>query len=265
MEPLGNRSWKEYYSQERISRSKIIDESFQNFWDEEDPSVEEILKDGGILSFPHTYLDTSLVPTIRTVRAILKNDINEIAALGVLHRISGLNTENEFSLDTFKYVLDRACALLDRPKPRLIEIYLPKERIDRNKPDETIEQIEMEIGLHLKGLNSDVGFVMTGDLAHYGNYYGTTDPKTNPDEKIYEMIRSGLDLIFVQGKIDRYFAHALLTLNDQIGPAIAAKVIIGKSVNVSLFNREMSDYSEVFQVAPPCKVASIFYGISPSN
>ena len=78
MEPLRDRGWKEYYSLEREGEIEIIDREINKWWFTKDPPVEKILESGGALSFPHTYLSSSLSPIVRVITAILKKGYEKI-------------------------------------------------------------------------------------------------------------------------------------------------------------------------------------------
>ncbi|MBN1539675.1 MAG: hypothetical protein JW939_05975 [Candidatus Thermoplasmatota archaeon] len=265
MEPIGDCSWKEYYSRQREENAGHIDDKIMEWWQTEDPRVEKVLSSGGFLSFPHTYLGTSLEPTVRTVRAIYRTGKKKVIALGVMHGVSGYDPQSEFSLDTFRYVLRTTGALLDLEVPELIEIFLPKRaRGEKGKLERIREQIDDTTYLH-DLISQDTAIVLTGDLAHYGKFYGTKETVDAPKDLIRDSINNGLQLIYGYRDDLSFLEHSLSWGNDQWAVAIPAASLLKGDLAWNVFSMELSDYKQVLQTPPPCFVASVLYGVWPKK
>lgn len=265
MDPLGNRSWKRYYSLDRDLNRELIDNELIKWWKRDDPVVDDILRKNGILSFPHTYLSSSLIPVVRTINAILRSGSEGVLGMGVMHRVSDFHPEREFSLDNFKFILHRACDVLNLDPPTLTEIFLPKEPVDTERPDLTVSTIIDEVGSIREGLTENISIVITGDLVHYGNIYGSEMIDDEPEKEIYEAVTNGLELNYIKKDYQGYFQHSIEYMNDQWAPAMAASMVMGDDLTYEVISRELSDYSEILQSDPPCLVASVFYGVHTNN
>ncbi|MBN1389156.1 MAG: hypothetical protein JXA22_00780 [Candidatus Thermoplasmatota archaeon] len=263
MEAIGDLTWREYYSRERVERSEYIDEMIRKWWKTEDEEVEDILSSGGFLSFPHTLLRTSLEPVIRTVRAIYRTGKKRVIAFGVMHAIQGWDPKEEFSLDTFKYVLDRTASIIGGERPELVELFLPRgPRGDKGDKERMQEQIDDSAFLG-KMISDDTAVVLTGDLMHYGDFYERTGYTDGKDDKLEKMIEKGLELIFSVRDKDLYFQNSRSCGNDQWASVVAITTLIPDDLAYRIFSMEFSDYSPVFQTSPPCLVASVMYGAWP--
>jgi hypothetical protein len=265
MEPLGERSWKEYYNLERLQNRDLIDSEIIKWWSLDDPTVDNIYRKGGALSFPHTYLSTSLIPVIRTVRTILRSGDKRILAMGVMHRISDFDPRIEFSLDNFKYVLERSGCVLGLETPKIIEYYFPRGSVDQKRPAQIIDSIREDIQFIPSECGKDTSIVLTGDLAHYGREYGSTVLHIEPEEKINRSIEEGLEQAYMKKDFKGYFEHSVETMNDQWAPAIATSILLGEGLTYEIISQIISDYSDVLQTKPPCLVASTFYGVYPHH
>ena len=69
----GTLSWKGFYKNERSENAGIISNRIDQLMKIEDSEVLEVVNRGGILSFPHTILEGSLDPVIRTARAVMES------------------------------------------------------------------------------------------------------------------------------------------------------------------------------------------------
>lgn len=265
MESLGERSWRQYYSQEREVNRNLIDTEIKKWWDKEDPFIDDIVHRGGVLSFPHTYIRSSLIPTIRVVRSILRSDSKKVLALGVMHNTSGYDPNEEFSLDSFKYILNRSAYVLDMRKPEINDIYLPEGPLDIKRPEKIVESIQERVQQLSSNMGINTSIVLTGDLIHYGNGYGSDMKLDISEKKAMDLIEQGLELLYSKKEFIGYLQHSVKSMNDQWGPAIAACMLLDNDLTYQVISHELSDYSAVLQVDPPCLVASVLYGVYPHN
>jgi len=263
MEPIGNLSWREYYSRERVSRKDEIDQRISHWWDREDQMVENVFMNGGLLSFPHTYLDASMLPMIRTVRALLKTGKKRVIALGVMHGVSNFEPVLEFSLDTFRYIFKETSNIVGARPPELEEIFLPMRPKGEGVILDRLRDQVNDVKEIKDRLDKDTAIVITGDLSHYGAPYGTKDIIDEPSQMIKDQIMKCFDLIYRQRDLEGYYDLSLKCGNDQWAVATAASSLFEGELETKVFSLDLSDYSEVFQVPPPCYVASVFYGMLP--
>ncbi|MGA1820811.1 MAG: hypothetical protein ACMUHU_07385, partial [Thermoplasmatota archaeon] len=240
-----------------------IDRMISEWSGREDPSVEKFLMQGGMLSFPHTYLDASLGPIVRTVWALLKTGKKRVIALGVMHGLNDFDPSKEFSLDNFRYVLKRSGELYGYDAPELEEVFLPmRPRGEGTDQERSKEQAE-DVRYLKKGLDIGSALVMTGDLAHYGAPYGTRDMIEDPADLIKGQILDCLELIYSRKDPGTYYERSIECGNDQWAVATAASSLFDEELDHEVFSLDLADYSDVFQVPPPCLVASVFYGVWP--
>jgi hypothetical protein len=68
-------------------------------------------------------------------------------------------------------------------------------------------------------------------------------------------------LLYKNNDPEGYLDHCKKTLNDQMGPALAAISILGGNIAYRIFNLSLTDYSKVLNRDKPTMVSSVFYGI----
>jgi len=261
MEKTEEVDWKRYYHHERTDRLDEIRLRIDEFRSAEDPEVDEILGSGGALSFPHTHLDHSLIPVVRTVMGIIRGKFDRVIALGVLHRTSEWRTEDEFSLDGFRDILDIAVDMEGIEKPELKEIYLPRNREYMHDIDETVTDLT-GIGREVSSRMEDrTALVMTGDLVHYGHGYGTSDPSDDPGGMISRWIVEGLDRVYVDKDYRSFLEWSRKRMSDQGAVAVTASSILGSDLDHRIISSEIADYTAILRTASPTVVASVFYGV----
>ena len=182
-----------------------------------------------------------------------------------MHRVSNYDPGLEFSLDGLRYILERAKEVLKVEIPILEERFLPDEPVDIKDPHMIIDQYEKKANQLEDHFTRDTALILTGDLVHYGTFYGTEEIKEDPDETIHAMIMKGLELVYKDHDYSGFFEHSLHVMNDQWGPAIVASMLLGNDLQYRIISEELSDYSDVLQDVRPCLVASVFYGVHPRN
>lgn len=260
---LGGLTWKEFYRRERDERYNDILNLMRDSLDSSDPEVDEIIEKGGVLSFPHTYIDTSIEPVVRTVSAIHRAKRSKVIALGVMHSISENDPEKEFSLDSFKWTEREMREDLGTGKLDIEYVYLPR----RSYGDRLLLDAESEMEGFAEALRPDIDaetcIVMTGDLTHYGEGYGTVDPVKEPGDMILSWCREDLETLYEKGDVARYLEAVKHRKNDQWASALVTKKLLGDDLKVKIFRSKIADYSDILGSPSPTCVAAIFYGVYP--
>ncbi|MGA1822088.1 MAG: hypothetical protein ACMUIG_06145 [Thermoplasmatota archaeon] len=259
----GEMEWKRYYREERVSRREEIKRRLEEYLSSDDPPVDRILGSGGALSFPHTHLDHSMIPVVRTVAGILRGGYGQIIALGVFHRMSEWDVKQEFSLDGFLDILDLAVEISGCSNPDVSSVYLPRKREIVNDIEGTVSDL-MDLGKEIaRGLNENTALVMTGDLVHYGYGYGFEDPLEDPTDLINRWVREELDDVYLGKDYISYLPKSSSRMSDHGYVAVAASAILGPDLRYEIISSENADYSRILQVPSPTLVASVLYGVYP--
>ncbi len=263
MEKLGDRSWKSYYRAERESRKEELVRRMEEQWTQEDEEVTIFLKEGGLLSFPHTYLDQSMEPLLRTVKAIYSSNKRKVVALGVLHnsiKVTGI--EDEFCLDGFKYMLDLAAERFGLPAIEVEELFITRDKdLDPMDIRGIIDRLVARGKMIGSELGPDTALVITGDLSHYGHGYQTEDIVRDPSSLIVEQWSLSLDLLYKKKDMTSFIPQARMCMNDQVFVGIAASAALGDDLEYKVFSQGLADYSSVLETERPTVVASVFYGV----
>lgn len=238
-----------------------------------DNGVADVLKTGGILSFPHTRLEDSLEAPIRIVDGLYKTGKRKVIALGVLHNNSGEDNgeQKEFSLDGFEHIA-RMYAEVNGTEPLEIEkVYPPTPPKEYGKSEVQTLKAAGE-ALRAKVVSSDTtAIVMTGDLVHYGHAYLKSGKENEIDAENFEKtinswIDEGLETVYHKNDYETFLSeHNPKALNDQGRVAIMASAFLGDKLEYKIFYRKLSDYSNVLGAKKPTLVASVFYGVQPKN
>lgn len=193
MPPGSSLDWKRFYAAEREALlSPILD-----FWLDLDPAP---LPEQGFLVFPHTRLLQSVEQIVPAVLAVLHSRADEVLALGPLHggRVIDKPTvsaaragdpaalldlravhsgsselaEEEFSLDTFEYLLTQFAQRLGRNPPRV-----HRRHPFLTGPDPTtLPGFSRLLALARSG----IPVVATADLIHHGAGYRTPPEAQRP-------------------------------------------------------------------------------------
>ncbi|MGA1873524.1 MAG: hypothetical protein ACMUHY_07600 [Thermoplasmatota archaeon] len=261
MDPIGNLTWKEYYSKEIQKSLARIDRTIRRWDVNGDSSVDRVTGSGGLLSFPHTYLDSTIEPLSRTVNSIYRTDRKKIIALGVMHRSSHMDPSREFSLDGFRTFLGRAGELLDRKEPECVYAYFPKRPLDGREPVEMISEIVKDAKELRDEITPETALIATGDLVHYGDYYNYGESLSDPHADISEIVETEMELLYKRKNQRAFVEYSIKNRSDQWAVGIAALSLLDDDLEHEIFSFEMSDYSKIFKTPPPCLVASIFYGV----
>jgi hypothetical protein len=261
MKKIEGQTWKDYYLSERKDHQEEIRSMMIAQWERADPDVVEVLRKGGALSVPHTMLHTSMLPLIRTVKAVYGAGKHKVLAVGLIHGKTGSSSE-EFCLDGIGYFLDMAKEVLDLPEVKLETVFAERDRtIDAEDLERIVENME-SFGRDLKErIDPDTAVVMTGDMVHYGYGYNMTEVLDDPTELIQGNVERALDLLYAKDDPLEWLKFSRAIKNDQIFVGIAVKAALGKGLKHRIFSSEISDYSDVLSAREPTVVASVFYGV----
>ena len=264
MEPLRDGTWSDYYQKERSHRDVELRDSVREAWSvTDDDGPLEVLKRGGALSFPHTFIDGSLEALIRTVRAIYRSGKGKVLALGVLHKGHYEQPELEFSLDGFREISRIFSQELELPPLEIDEVFLPL-RGRLGKDLSTFTEEHHHFGRELRGrVDDDTAMVLTGDLTHFGHGYGIEVIPEDHEGMISRNIEEMLDTLYGERDLLSFVKMAKERMNDQIGNGVALASLFEGDLEYRRFYQRFSDYSEVLGSEKPTVVASVFYGVWP--
>jgi hypothetical protein len=256
----GILSWKGFYENERSQRADFISNRIEELLSSDDTDVLDVINRGGSLSFPHTVLDGSLDPVIRTAKALIDSDKDKVIAIAVLHQ-GNHGPSDEFSLDHFQYVMEEMKSKLGVNYPD-VEIHFPTSRdlsyYDfEGRINSALEEAEILRG----SLDGSTSLIMTGDLSHYGKFYSRTRSGVNVEIQIDQWVEECLDLLYRKNDLMEYIKKATSSGNDQTTPGIMVKTLLGDGLDFKIFQRKCSDYSTILNEPPPTMVASYFYGV----
>ncbi|MFW3146666.1 MAG: hypothetical protein ACMUIE_07630 [Thermoplasmatota archaeon] len=255
--------WKEFYSRERRLRHIEIFEEVRSRLKENDPEADAMLNQGGLLSFPHTFLDHSMVPVVRTVCAVKRKRGETIVGLGPLHFVNIGSYDDEFCLDLLEHVVNVSNEIDPEVHLDLKKVVLPINYAEEKTIEETLERCRKETEVVRDMMIDGSIMALTGDLVHYGHGYGMVIDVADVEQQYMEWVREQLDLAYV--KKDHYALRdkAFKVLNDQTRPMIVASTILGEHLEYKIFSHCLSDYSLILDTEAPTYVASIFYGVHP--
>jgi hypothetical protein len=276
---LNSREWKAFYEAERRRLGEgglleILDRA---------PHVT--LPSRGALIFPHTRLELSGELIAASARAVIDAGADEVLALGVLHgarecdaelvraaragdtrarerlrRVHGPGVANdggycqeEFSLDSFKVLVDLAARRAGRRAPKIIERY-PFLTGDSPHDLPGIDELR-------ETLKRGAALVATTDPVHHGTGYGTPRDELLPlnDAKTVAVARESIDYGFGllgQRKFTAFLQHAKEVHSDfrDDGPVLAE--LLDGFERVELVDLKLVDYSDVVGEEPPTWVAA---------
>jgi predicted class III extradiol MEMO1 family dioxygenase len=165
--------------------------------------------------------------------------------------------EKEFSLDTFLSVLKLGGEMWRRRLPAVIPIYIG---IARN-PISGDFSVAQSLGEWLRSQwDENTAIVATGDVVHFGPFYGSEPTRASMDG-LTERFRQILRLAFVAAFEDqnleiahRISFYDLKSDQREMLPVLAHTLRKGASGDILTF--ELSDYAEILDTEPPCRVAS---------
>jgi len=172
-------------------------------------------------------------------------------------------------LDTFLAVLAAYSERFPQFLPEILPVYVGVTQC----ADRSFYASAPDVAAALSKLfTQDTAWVATGDLIHYGPFYGVTvpgAPGTDPNRASREL-RTRLERLLTQvlddGKVnDESFDTATVLGNDQrfILPIIAA--LLGPHASAKTLSFDMVDYSHILSTPPPCFVAATLSAYVPAS
>lgn len=251
--------WKRFYAQERaaLDLDALIDRA---------PAID--FPRGGALVFPHTRLAESGALVAAVARAAARTG-QDVLAIGVLHgspkgAARGVHSEedhaaDEFSLDGFRALYDRACTLEKVKAARIVSRY----------PFDVGDHPESLPGLdELARLAESCAIVGTTDPMHHGIGYDTPRPEARGE--------NATTLDFARGRITeqlgalergQWAPFATLCSRDRsdfrnAGPALA---MLLPSMRWSLDDLMLVDYADVLSCERPTWVAAGRISVRPPS
>jgi len=338
---MGKMDWKAYYRSERETReaSGKIDRWIRSAAREPNAELIDAIRRGGIVSFPHTTLDTAGPLDAHVVAALHAAGVRRIVCLGVLHRgclpadaqrafrlaldptadpterrraladiggafllpqpasatcrdesrfaghtatydqiladpsvvradLQGV-CRHEFSLDTFLAVLAAYSERFPQFLPEILPLYVGVTQCADRSFYASAPDVVTALS---KLLTQDTACVATGDLIHYGPFYGVTVPEAAPGTdpyRAFRLVRARLERLLAQaldeGHVSNESFEAATALgSDQrfILPIIAA--LLGPHASAKTLSFDMVDYSQILSTPPPCFVAATLSAYVPA-
>ncbi len=269
------RWWKEFYAKEREELGTLGLDALL----EQAPSVEL----SRALVFPHTRLRHSGHLPAAAARAVLDSgadtvlalgvlhggreqdaevvararagDANAIAALGGVHGPDGIAVE-EFSLDGFSALLERAAERAGRAPPRLVKRFpfLVGRAPDQHPGLEELARL----------VASGAAVVATADMVHHGVGYGTAEGERVPREAGSTYARGLIEeQLLLLGRRDFVaFADVARRARSDFrdsGPTLAALIA---PFSYAVLALELVPYGDVLAAAEPTWVAAALCGLA---
>jgi predicted class III extradiol MEMO1 family dioxygenase len=279
MKELRAKDWKEFYASERQQLGRR--------------AIERMIENAEVLSssnesiwiFPHTKLSASGRMIAAVARSVIESGAERVLTLGVLHggresdadivanakagqpeaiklvrKIhgagsyydAGMSTE-EFSLDNFKYLIQVAAEIMNRPVPAIIERY----------PFLTGEDPLTLPGMEELRRLTDEGIltVATADMIHHGIGYDTPDNEAlsdadpNTTSVARHWIEKGLSLL-AERDFSEFLRYAEQMRSDfrHTGPVL--RELMQGEARFEIQDLSLVDYSDVLESGKPTWVAA---------
>jgi hypothetical protein len=166
----------------------------------------------------------------------------------------------EFSLDTFHGVLRAAADAFGRPPLPVLSVYVGVTRDPLSGSFETAEAVADWMRAYI---DPSTAVVATGDLVHYGAAYGGAWAPGNPVARgaLEKVLRPEVERVLASAFADRDWETAYRLSRERLGNDQREMLAVlsshlGPGAWAALLSFDLSDYSEILNVAPPCVVAS---------
>jgi len=253
--------------------------------------LSEILRSGGSLFFPHTYIVACGQYIASAVHASLDSGADQILILGVLHAFAGRLWEarqreiqgedlfgepycgilgssvdqqtlwqTEFCLKGFLFLLDKEAKRRGVSMPR---VYLRYPFLSQQQP-ERLRGIE-----ELKSLLKDSILVATADMYHHGAVYGTPERELLPISpqayrKSQAVVQRCLSLL-TEGDYQNYYHYSLSIRNDAIDVGSVLRYVLGP-LEAEIMDMTLVDTSALFEGQPqPSWVAASLISLTKKS
>ena len=167
---------------------------------------------------------------------------------------------HEFSLDTFLAILARYSERFPQFLPDVVPVYVGVTQCAERSFYASATDVADRLS---KWITQDTALVATGDLIHYGPFYGVTVPEASGTDSIraFHPLRTRLETllarVFDDGQVDdERFEAATALGNDQrfVLPVISA--LLGPHASAQIESFDMVDYSHILSAPAPCFVAA---------
>ena len=168
---------------------------------------------------------------------------------GILH--------SEFSLDTFGAILRLAADICGTTPPYLVPLYVGMTRHPVTGSFESAERLAQELG---DGWDDETAIVTTGDVVHYGAVYGPTEHGASTRslrDHFLQRLREVLRLAIRDRDLEG--AHQISEVelrSDQREILPVLSYLLGVGAEADIVSFALSDYAPIFDIDPPCLVAS---------
>jgi len=163
---------------------------------------------------------------------------------------------DEFSLDTFLAMLRLGAIVFGARPPQVIPIYVGLTR----HPVSGSFAVAHALGTWLRERWDEAAIVATGDVVHYGAFYGSAiqlAPLPELEVRLVERLKESFRCAFEQGDDAAAYEIGSRTLRSdqrEMLPAVARLLDSGAHGDILAY--EWTDYAGILHVAPPCRVAS---------
>ena len=257
------KDWKIFYKNERLKLlPRIIKEIKSETKIKKD--IDMLIKERGIISFPHTFLKDNYWIYLNIIKSLYKNKIKNVILIGVLHTREKSEEKYEFSLDNFKFLLN-----LYAKENHLYPIKIkgeffpmpPPKKEDYNKISEYLIKLDVFSKKIKKLMDGQTIVLATGDLSHYGYGYGDKEIKKDYYKSLNFKIKHLLNLCYKKKDYENFVKTAPDIKFDQTSVSIIISKIFGNIFNIKTISEKFSDYSRLLNAKKPTGVMSIVYGV----
>ena len=207
----------------------------------------------GAFLLPQSVMETPFGPVVLESPILGASDPIRLDRAAVL--------QDEFSLDTFFTLLRRAADLRGVRSPLVLPVYIG---LTRDPFDGSYDVADRLAAFLSAMLDRRTAIVATGDLVHYGTFYGSlvgSDGVPTQPDAMTTHFRDEVDRMFdhawrEDGR-DEAYDRALRRLgNDQREMlAMILRLYDGCAAH-EILSFDLSDYAEILDASPPCRVAS---------
>ena len=175
---------------------------------------------------------------------------------------------HEFSLDTFLTILSRYSERFPQFLPDVVPVYVGVTQCAERSFYASATSVADRLS---KWITQDTALVATGDLIHYGPFYGVTVPGASGTDSIgaFHRLRTRLETLLARvldaGQLDDESFEAARALgNDQrfIRPIVSA--LLGPHASAQIESFDMVDYSHILSAPAPCFVAAALAAYQPA-
>jgi len=163
---------------------------------------------------------------------------------------------DEFSLDTFLAMLRLGAIVFGARPPQVVPIYVGLTR----HPVSGSFAVAHALGAWLRERWSEAAIIATGDVVHYGAFYGTPvhgGPWPELEVRLVERLKESFRCAFERGDDAVAYEIGRRDLrSDQREMLPVVTRLLDSGARGDILACELTDYAGILHVAPPCRVAS---------